>query len=121
MAVLSNASGGYVRRVMQVHGLEKYFKISLGADDVQRAKPAPDGLLHIMKNYIEPESSQSGRNVYIGDSISDGKAAKAAGMIGLGVGWGENKKEILVESRAFDEVFEQVDMLSDILLNSSKN
>ena len=58
---------------------------------VAQAKPHPDGLIDCCKALgVEPSAS-----VYIGDSPSDGKAAKAAGMRSVGVLWGANSREQL--------------------------
>jgi len=60
------------------------FKVALGADEVPAAKPAGDGLILCCERLgVQPSSS-----VYIGDSPSDGKAARAAGMKSVGVLWG---------------------------------
>lgn len=45
LGALSNACGAYVRAVLKAHGYEELFKVQLGADEVPRAKPGPDGLL----------------------------------------------------------------------------
>ena len=88
---LSNACGAYVRAVMAANELDEVpgqrmalFKCALGADDVTAAKPAADGLLSGCELLgVEPALS-----VYVGDSPSDGKAARAAGMKSIGVLWG---------------------------------
>ena len=94
------------------------FKVALGADEVPAAKPAGDGLILCCERLgVQPSSrctraraeasagSEAGkqaspppplpslcepivRSVYIGDSPSDGKAARAAGMKSVGVLWG---------------------------------
>jgi len=51
MAVLSNASGKYVRRVNQAHSIAASFLVGLGADDVKRAKPSPLGLEEILREH----------------------------------------------------------------------
>eukprot|EP00472_Partenskyella_glossopodia_P014622 CAMPEP_0197520944 /NCGR_PEP_ID=MMETSP1318-20131121/6267_1 /TAXON_ID=552666 /ORGANISM="Partenskyella glossopodia, Strain RCC365" /LENGTH=252 /DNA_ID=CAMNT_0043072729 /DNA_START=387 /DNA_END=1145 /DNA_ORIENTATION=+ len=113
MAVLSNASGRYVRRVNEAHRLQTYFKVQWGADDAAEAKPNPDGLLQILETLkVDPKID---RSVYIGDSISDGKAAQAAGMYAIGVSWGENSKEVLEKSEAFDIVLDSVEELQKLL------
>lgn len=88
---LSNACGAYVRAVMAANQLDEVpgerlslFKVALGADEVPAAKPAGDGLILCCERLgVQPSSS-----VYIGDSPSDGKAARAAGMKSVGVLWG---------------------------------
>ena len=80
-------------------------KIALGADEVPKAKPQPDGLLLCCEKLsVRPEDS-----VYVGDSPSDGKAARAAGMRSVGVLWGANDETALRDS--FDTLAEDVPAL----------
>ena len=65
--------------------------MALGADEVPKAKPAADGLLLCCEKLgVRAEDS-----VYVGDSPSDGKAARAAGMKSIGVLWGANPESKL--------------------------
>ena len=70
----------YVERVLAVHNLQGHFRIMHGADDVPAPKPAPDGLLLCCRE-LGQDASQC---VYVGDSPSDGLAARAAGMKSIG-------------------------------------
>ena len=70
-----------------------------------RAKPDPDGLLMC----CEKLGVQAENGVYVGDSPSDGKAARAAGMKAVGVLWGANGAEALEEH--FDVLCEDVPSL----------
>ena len=74
-AVLSNACGEYARAVMAANDVAKHMTLVHGADDAPRVKPAPDGLLA----QCEAMGWQPARCVYVGDSPSDGAAARAAG------------------------------------------
>ena len=62
---LSNACGAYVCKVLLVNEVSELFKSKLGADDVPKAKPEPDGLLKCCEEMgnLLPE-----RCIYIGDS-----------------------------------------------------
>ena len=62
---LSNACGAYVCKVLLVNEVSELFKCKLGADDVPKAKPEPDGLLKCCEEMgnLLPE-----RCIYIGDS-----------------------------------------------------
>jgi phosphoglycolate phosphatase-like HAD superfamily hydrolase len=46
LGALSNACGAYVSAVLRENKLKEIFCLGLGADEVPRAKPYPDGLLH---------------------------------------------------------------------------
>ena len=75
-AALSNACGEYARRVVTVNELDSIFEVSLGADDVSKAKPEPEGIRELCEKLNVDVSTA----VYVGDAPSDGKAAKAAGV-----------------------------------------
>mmetsp|Transcript_33855 Transcript_33855/g.46873 ORF Transcript_33855/g.46873 Transcript_33855/m.46873 type:complete len:323 (+) Transcript_33855:505-1473(+) len=86
---VSNACGSYVVRVLDVNGVSSLFPSTLGADQAPRAKPHPDGLLLCAASLgVDPAQC-----VYVGDAPSDGQAAKAAGMLALGVTWGSHGGE----------------------------
>lgn len=110
-AALSNACTQYVRSVLKCTQLEPLFSLSLGADIVPRAKPDPDGLLQICKSL----SIATDRCVYIGDSPTDGQAAKAAGMMSIGVTWGSHPAQVVREN--FQVVVANVDDLHRAILS----
>ena len=71
-------------------------------------KPAPDGaLLAAEQMGIKPEEC-----LYIGDSGTDMKTGKAAGMFTIGVLWGYRDLEELEENGADESVFTPMDILS---------
>lgn len=109
---LSNACGDYVRAVVAANELDEapgqrmaLFGVVRGADEVPAAKPAGDGLLACCKVLqIDPAAS-----VYVGDSASDGLAARAAGMKSVGVLWGAGGRKTLDGN--FDELVDDVPAL----------
>lgn len=115
-AALSNAAGAYVRAVVAANELDEapgerlaLFSAALGADEVPAAKPAPDGLLLCCERCgVLPAAS-----VYVGDSPSDGVAARAAGMRSVGVLWGANDEAALRSS--FDVLVSDVPALTAAL------
>ena len=113
---LSNACGAYVRAVMTANLLDEkpgerlaIMKVALGADEVAAAKPAADGLVAC----CEQLGVRACDAIYVGDSPSDGQAAKAAGMRSIGVLWGANPREKL--EGQFDVLAEDVRGLSKAL------
>ncbi len=60
-------------------GVRGFFSRIVTAEDVQRPKPDPEGLLAIL-NGRDP-----GGAVYVGDNVDDALAAQAAGMAFIGV------------------------------------
>ena len=107
LGALSNACGAYVRAVVRANRLEKYFsaEVQLGADDVPAAKPRPEGLLHLCASM----GLRSEDCVYIGDSPSDGAAARAAGMRCVGVTYGSHPEHTV--RPAFDHTVASVQEL----------
>lgn len=108
--------GAYVRAVMSASKFDEVpgeriavMKVALGADEVPKAKPHPDGLLQCCTALgVQPTAA-----VYVGDSPSDGKAASAAGMRSIGVLWGANGREALEGN--FDVIAEDTQELSKAL------
>ena len=74
-AVATNRSDT-MRGVLMEHGLERCFDIVVSALDVKNPKPHPDLLLKILEHFgIKPSQA-----IYVGDSVLDEMAAKAAGV-----------------------------------------
>ena len=64
--------------------LEELTQVLVGAEDTERHKPDPDPLLEALRRLgATPEEA-----AYVGDSPFDIRAAKAAGMLAVAVGWG---------------------------------
>lgn len=104
--VLSNACGAYARAVVAVNGVEEAMRACYGADEVPAAKPAPDGLMKIMRE-LGAENDPM-RVCYIGDAPSDGAAARAAGCVAVGCNWGSHDLRETENERQFDIVFDTV-------------
>ncbi len=60
--------------LLEKHDLEHFFKIVVTASSVKNPKPAPDQLFMIMKELMLEKDEM----VFIGDSITDSKAASSA-------------------------------------------
>ena len=83
-----------------VFSLYSRFGTIHGADSVPAAKPNPDGLLQCAKELgLDPREC-----IYVGDAVGDGKAARAAGMISVGVLWGSNSEDKLRNADTFDYI-----------------
>jgi len=62
-------------------GLASFFDTAVGASDVPKAKPEPDILINVLKQLgIGPSEA-----IFVGDSISDMMASKAAGIKAVGL------------------------------------
>lgn len=83
-----------------------YFDIVLGQSDAIKRKPAPDGPLLIAEKFqVKPEEC-----MYIGDTSTDMKTGKSAGMYTIGVLWGFRDKQELDENGA-DVIIEKPEEL----------
>jgi HAD superfamily hydrolase (TIGR01509 family) len=70
--------------LLGVTGLRDRFEVVTGGNEVARAKPAPDGILHTCRRLgVTPA-----KTAYVGDSPADMAAARAAGAMAVGAGWG---------------------------------
>lgn len=62
--------------ILQRNNLADLFEVIVGADDVSKSKPDPEGLLLALKTLGAASSSA----LYVGDHIVDAEAAQAAGV-----------------------------------------
>jgi len=112
VGALTNACVDYAYAVLKKNDeynknniYEKFVTIH-GADSVPKPKPSPDGLM-VCCSEIGLTPNQC---VYVGDSPSDAEAAKAAGMLAIGVLWGSHSEE-KVRNAPFDYICQTVDEL----------
>ena len=64
--------------------LRETMEVVVGAEDTERHKPEPDPILEALDRL----GADAGDAVYVGDSPFDIRAAKAAGVGAIAVGWG---------------------------------
>ena len=92
-------------------GLEENFEVLVGADDTERHKPEPDPLLEALSRLgAEPREA-----AYVGDSPFDVRAAKAAGVHAVAVGWGGIHGEDVLRREEPDAFVERAEELLDVL------
>jgi AHBA synthesis associated protein len=77
-----------ILRGMQLQGL---FNAVVTSDEIDRPKPAPDGLIKILE-ILNAEPTEA---VYVGDTIKDVEAARAAGISSIAALWGSPEKAAL--------------------------
>lgn len=82
-------------------GLYKYFDVLIGADDVSEHKPKPMPLLKVLEllNTQHETLISPAQCIYVGDSPYDIQAAKAAGMMSVGAGYGMFSPELLIAEK----------------------
>ena len=94
-------------------GVDELFDVIITSDDVEKRKPAPDPLIACAKRLdLQPESC-----VYVGDTATDIKAGKAAGMRTIGVLTGFDGREML-EKESPDAILDSVRNLETVIATS---
>lgn len=90
LAVHTNKPGRLARRILAGCGLLERFAVVTGGDDAPK-KPDPAGTLEIMRRVgARPEDT-----VFIGDSPTDVRTARHAGLTMVAVTWGFRPREEL--------------------------
>ncbi len=78
VAVNSNKSSDFLRQEVAHLGWDSYFSVLVGAGDVPRGKPAPDGVHHIRQILALSASSPTW---FVGDNDMDVQTARAGGCL----------------------------------------
>ena len=65
-------------------GLINLVPVLVGGDEIERPKPAPDGILEVCHRLKQLPTGVA----YIGDAAVDMAAARAAGAVAVAAGWG---------------------------------
>lgn len=105
MAIFSNKSHDMILLGLKLKGLDEYFDIVVGLEDVVNPKPNPEGIKKI-KNFFKEENV-----IMIGDTKFDIDVANNADIPSIGVTWALTTKADLIASNAtytvdnFDEIF----------------
>lgn len=102
MAVLSNKPHGRTVDVIEKFFGKGYFDWVQGQKDGLPKKPSPKGALEIVEKWrMDPKDC-----LYVGDTDTDMKTGKSAGMYTVGVLWGfRNRKEL--EENGADVIIEK--------------
>lgn len=83
----------------------------IGYHDVRRRKPYPDSLTLALRRCGEDEAG----SYHVGDRAQDTEAARAAGIVAIGAGWGSLELEELARSQP-EQLFMSVAELRKFLL-----
>jgi pyrophosphatase PpaX len=89
-------------------GLEEAIELVIGADEVERPKPHPEPLLRA----LELLGEQPERAIYVGDSLHDMAAGRAAGMRTGAVLWGPFDRAHLAVSEPDHWLEQPADLLA---------
>ncbi len=95
MGIVTSKSRDSTLISIREHRLDAFFPVIVAKEDTLSHKPQPEPLLHALDQF----DCQADRAVYIGDTIYDILAAKAAGCLSAGALWGANHPEHLRSER----------------------
>ena len=87
MGVVTNKPGMFTEALLERMGLANYFDVVVSGDTTANKKPHPEPILHACRLFdVRPD-----RNLHIGDSENDIRAAHAAGCLAYAVPYGYNE------------------------------
>jgi phosphoglycolate phosphatase len=96
--------------------LSEFFEVRITADDIQKSKPDPEGILLALSR-IEADAKES---MYVGDSPADMAAGRQAGVLTGAALWSpENRGDPTTEHPDYE--FRSVQQLSDFLFPKKKS
>ena len=95
---------------LKIGGVDRLFEVIITSDDVEKRKPAPDPLVACARQL----DMKPGNCVYVGDTTTDIKAGKAAGMQTIGVLTGFDEYEALEKERP-DAIIENIQHLLEVI------
>lgn len=90
IGVVSSSQKRIVETLMKRVGLDECFDIFICGDEVEKPKPAPDGILEACRYLgVEPDEV-----VYIGDNVRDVIAGRSAGCFTIGITTTSSREEL---------------------------
>ncbi len=105
--IISSNSPGNIRKLLQVHGLEVYFKHIYGNVGLF-------GKAKMLRRVIARNHLDTANTYYVGDEGRDIEAAKRVGVKSLAVTWGFNSAELLEKHHPY-AVVSSPEQLADLL------
>ena len=110
LGCVTNKAEQFTRPLLDQLGLLSRFEVLICGDTLERKKPDPLPLLHAAEHFsVAPEKS-----LMIGDSISDVKAARAAGFHIVCMSYGYNHGVDIRDAKP-DAVIDRMDDISKLL------
>jgi phosphoglycolate phosphatase len=110
LGCVTNKAAQFTNPLLKDLGVYDKFEIVVSGDTLPQKKPDPAPLLHVAKHFgVKPE-----RSLMIGDSVSDVKAARAAGFQIICMSYGYNHGEDIRDSHP-DAVIDSMVELEGLL------
>lgn len=95
LSIITNKPAQFIEPLLEEKDLSGYFQWLVGGDTLPQQKPDPAALLWVMKQAgVEPSAS-----LFVGDSRNDVRAAKAAAVQCVGLTYGYNHGEPIVNEQ----------------------
>lgn len=86
LACVTNKPAAFTGPLLETMGINQYFEVTISGDEVERKKPDPQPLLLALKKLgVGPRQA-----LMVGDSVTDVRAARGAGMPVICVSYGYN-------------------------------
>jgi phosphoglycolate phosphatase len=114
LGCITNKAAAFTEPLLKDLGIYDYFQIVVSGDTLPVKKPDPLPLLHAAR-YFKVEPS---RALMVGDSISDVKAARAAGFQVICMSYGYNHGQDIRDARP-DAVIDSMMQLSGLLTQAA--
>lgn len=112
MSIASSKRRHLIDTVLEHHNLSQYFKMVVGAQDVENHKPHPESVLRTVKDL----DIKLAETVVIGDSSFDLDMARNAGVDAIGVTTGIHTRELLEKSQP-RHIVSSLDEVTPLILN----
>ncbi|MGF1615506.1 MAG: phosphoglycolate phosphatase [Gammaproteobacteria bacterium] len=110
LACVTNKAARFTEPLLRDLGVYDEFELVISGDSLPRQKPDPLPLLHAAEHFaVKPEDA-----LLVGDSISDVKAARAAGFTVVCVSYGYNHG-VDIRTADPDAVIDSIAELADLL------
>ncbi|RMD79588.1 MAG: phosphoglycolate phosphatase [Gammaproteobacteria bacterium] len=110
LGCVTNKSERFTLPLLEALGIRDYFQVVVCGDTLDRQKPDPAPLLHAARTLgVAPE-----RSLLVGDSVSDVRAARAAGFQVVCVSYGYNHGED-IRKAGCDAVIDRLTELPELI------
>ena len=114
LGCITNKAAAFTEPLLKDVGIYDYFQIVVSGDTLPVKKPDPRPLLHAAEYFkVDP-----GRALMVGDSISDVKAARAAGFHVICVSYGYNHGQDIRNAHP-DAVIDSMSQLAGLLTKAA--
>ncbi len=94
LAIVSNKETQAVIKSLQFCQIDDYFDLIIGAEKLKFAKPNPDGIYQVLRQYPSDDAYM------VGDAITDIQSGKDAHIKTIGVTWCQTSKDDFIKMGA---------------------